>query len=425
MSVSEDFKQFLVNIRVDNSESISERYGQITKALNKKFRNTESTTSNTLQVGSYGRFTGIKGISDLDMLYIMPGCKWETYEDKQSQLLKDTKDAILARYPTTDVKVDNLVVVVKYKNFKVEVQPVFEQDDGSFKYPYTHNGGSWRFTKPKDEMKAMKELNETKNKNLRPLCKMARAWKNKHGVAMGGLLIDTLAHNFLKGTTDYDNTGPLYYDEMCRDFFEYLGNLPKQERWSALGSNQHVKVKKNFQRAAKKTFELCVEAIDDDNNNERWRKVFGRGYPQNAENLKAIAENRQTWRDTEEFIADKYPVDIRYHMAIDCDVSQNGYREYSLSEMLRLFIPLRARKSLSFSVSEIEVPQPYLLKWKVLNRGPEAERRDCIRGQISDDTGYGNRSESTSFNGEHSVECYAIKDGVVVARSEITVPISN
>ncbi|EOB2832589.1 TPA: hypothetical protein ACMDQK_000988 [Vibrio cholerae] len=252
MSVSEDFKQFLVNIRVDNSESISDRYGQITKALNKKFRNTESTTANTLQVGSYGRFTGIRGISDLDMLYIMPGCKWETYKDKQSQLLKDTKDAILARYPTTDVKVDSLVVVVKYQNFKVEVQPVFEQDDGSFKYPYTHNGGSWRITKPKDEINAMKEVNEAKNKNLRPLCKMARAWKNEHGVAMGGLLIDTLAHNFLKGTTDYDKTGPLYYDEMCRDFFEYLGNLPKQERWSALGSNQHVKVKKNFQRAAKK-----------------------------------------------------------------------------------------------------------------------------------------------------------------------------
>lgn len=142
VSVSEDFKQFLVNIRVDNSDSISERYGQITKALNKQFRNTDSTTANTLQVGSYGRFTGIKGISDLDMLYIMPSSKWETYKDKQSQLLKDTKDAILARYPTTDVTVSSLVVVVKYKNFMVEVQPVFEQEDGSFKYPYTHKGGS-------------------------------------------------------------------------------------------------------------------------------------------------------------------------------------------------------------------------------------------------------------------------------------------
>ncbi|MGF1907537.1 SMODS domain-containing nucleotidyltransferase [Aliivibrio salmonicida] len=424
MSVSEDFKQFLVNIRIDNSGNISNRYGQITKALNKQFRNTESTIANTLQVGSYGRYTGIKGISDLDMLYIMPDGKWDTYKDKQSQLLKDTKDAILSRYPTTDVKVDSLVVVVSYQNFKVEVQPVFEQDDGSFKYPYTHKDGSWRITKPKDEIKALKEVNEAKNYNLRPLCKMARAWKNKHGVAMGGLLIDTLAHNFLNNSDAYDNKGPHYYDEMCRDFFEYLSNLPKQERWNALGSNQHVKVKKNFQQAAKKAFDLCVEAIND-NNNEKWRKIFGRGYPQSVENLAAIVENRQTWLDTEEFITDKYPVDIRYHMAIDCDVSQNGYREYSLSYMLRNFVPLRANKSLFFSVSEIEVPKPYLLKWKVVNRGPEAERRDCIRGQILDDSGYGNRSESTNFNGEHSVECYVIKDGVVVARSEITVPIAR
>lgn len=424
MSVSEDFKQFLGNIRIDNSDNISKRYGQITKALNKQFRNTESTTANTLQVGSYGRYTGIKGISDLDMIYIIPDGKREMYKDKQSQLLKDTKDAILARYPTTDVVVDSLVVVVSYQNFKVEVQPVFEQDDGSFKYPYTHKKGSWRITKPKSEMKAMKEVNEAKNNNLRPLCKMARAWKNKHGVVMGGLLIDTLAHNFLNSTNAYDNKGPHYYDKMCCDFFAYLSNLPKQERWNALGSNQHVRVKKNFQRAAKKAFNLCVEAINEDNN-EKWRNVFGRGFPQSAENLAAITKNRQTWLDTEEFIADKYPVDIRYHMEIYCDVSQNGYREYSLSHMLRSFIPLRANKSLSFSVSEIEVPKPYLLKWKVLNRGPEAERRNCIRGQILDDSGYGNRSETTNFNGEHSVECYAIKDGIVVARSEITVPIAS
>ncbi|MGL0959370.1 nucleotide-binding domain-containing protein [Vibrio vulnificus] len=424
MSVSEDFKQFLKNIRVSKAEIIGNRYDRITKALNKQFRNSLSKKDNTLQVGSYGRYTGIKGISDLDMLYIMPDSKWATYEKDPGQLLKDTKSAILATFPRTKVKVDTLVVVVQYKNFKVEVQPVFKEEDGSFKYPYTRGGKPWRITKPKDEMKAMTEVNEAKNENLRPLCKMARAWKNKHGVAMGGLLIDTLAHNFLNGTSVYDNKGPSHYDEMCRDFFKYLSELPKQDRWNALGSNQHVKVKKNFQRAAKKAYELCVEAIKD-NNNEKWRKVFGRCYPQSAENLAAIVKSRQTWLDTEEFIDDKYHIDIRYHMTIDCDVSQNGYREYSLSHMLRHFIPLRAKKSLSFRVSEIDVPEPFLLKWKVLNRGSEAERRDCIRGQILDDAGYGNHSESTTFSGEHSVECYAIKDGVVVARSEITVPISN
>ncbi|MDE5307708.1 hypothetical protein PY546_15635 [Providencia stuartii] len=134
----------------------------------------------------------------------------------------------------------------------MEVQPVFEQDDGSFKYPDTYNGGSWKITKPLDEIKAMKEFVDQKNKNLRKLCKMARAWKNKHGVGMGGLLIDTLAYNFLKSRTDYDNRSAAFYDWMCRDFFLYLSEEPNKDYYLALGSNQRVNVKSKFQRKAKK-----------------------------------------------------------------------------------------------------------------------------------------------------------------------------
>ena len=192
MSVSNMFQEFLGNIQVDNSSNISTRYGEITASLNKKFRDTESKTANSLQVGSYGRFTGIKGISDLDMLYIMPNSEWGNYnvDGGQTKLLNATRDAIKDRYPTTNVRVDRLVVTVTYTNFHVEVQPVFEEIDANgrsyFKYPDTYNGGSWKITKPRQEISAMKEFVDQKNKNLRKLCKMARAWKNKHGVGMGG-----------------------------------------------------------------------------------------------------------------------------------------------------------------------------------------------------------------------------------------------
>src|SRR5690606_38239471 len=119
---------------------------------------------NTLQVGSFGRRTGINGISDLDMLYIMPKGKWDTYKDgKQLKLLQDTKDAIEARYRSTKVKVDRLVVTVTYTDFHVEVQPVFGQDDGSFKYPDTTDGGSWKITKPKEEMEELSSKDSAKN----------------------------------------------------------------------------------------------------------------------------------------------------------------------------------------------------------------------------------------------------------------------
>lgn len=72
MTTRQAFEKLLDNIVLDNDEQLSKRYKEITKKLNKTFRNTESETANSLQVGSYGRYTGIKGISDLDMLYIMP-----------------------------------------------------------------------------------------------------------------------------------------------------------------------------------------------------------------------------------------------------------------------------------------------------------------------------------------------------------------
>ena len=263
MTTIEMFTDFLANLKIDNAASITSKYEEITSALNKKFRDTESKTANSLQVGSYGRWTGIKGISDLDMLYIMPASKWNDYKDgKQSKLLDDTKDAISARYPRTTVKKDRLVVQVNYNGFMVEVQPVFEQDDGSFKYPDTYNSGSWKITKPREEIKAMKEFVDQKNNNLRKLCKMARAWKNKSGVGMGGLLIDTLAYNFLKSSSDYDNRSTAYYDRMCRDFFKYLSEEPTKDYYLALGSNQRVNVKVNFQRKAKTAYEDSLKAIE-------------------------------------------------------------------------------------------------------------------------------------------------------------------
>jgi len=406
MTISKMFKELLANLAIDNTEQISLRYGEVTAALNKKFRDTDSKTANTLQVGSYGRKTAIKGISDLDMLYIMSKTEWDTYkDDKQLKLLQDVKVAIDTRYPNTATRVDRQVVVVTFTNFEVEVLPVFEQDDGSFKYPDTYDGGYWRITKPRAEMKAISDTDSDKNSNLRRLCKMTRAWKNKHGVAMGGLLIDTLAHNYLKSTDEYDDKSYLYYDYMFRDFLQYLSELPEQAYYLAPGSNQQVKVKKKFQSKAKKSHKLCLKAIDAGEENsahDKWKKIFGRPFPAKAtETLESKSE--QPWANTEQFIEDQYPIDIRYALRIDCEVSQDGFLQHKLTEMLRKRIPLFANKKLLFRITHNGVPEPFQIQWKILNRGDIAKSRNCVRGQIRPDEGYFQKTESTTFRGEHIV----------------------
>ena len=68
-------------------------------------------------------------------------------------------------------------------------------------------------------------------------------------------------------------------------------------------------------------------------------------------------------------------------------------------------------------------PWPYKILWKVKNVGPEAERKNQIRGQI-EERGR-NIVEHTSFFGNHYIECYIVKDGSCVARKRIKIPIAR
>lgn len=436
MNNTELFTQFLDNIKIpsDDAATISSRYHEITRSLNKKFRNTESDTANCLQVGSYGRWTGIKDISDLDMLYIMPHSLWDDYKNDQYKLLADTKDAIKSRYPRTDVKVDRLVVVVQYSDFKVEVQPVFEEtdDDGDsyFKYPETYYGGSWKITKPRQEIAAMTEFVKSKNRNLRRLCKMTRAWKNKCGEPMGGLLIDTLAYNFLNSTDKYDNTAFSSYNQMVEDFFCFLKDQQKQDYYLALGSRQRVKVKHDFRKAANNAYTTCAEANaanDSTKSSKKWREVFGRNFP--LDQVVREFSSASSFKNTEQFIEEQYPVDIRNILKIDCEVTSNGFLPRKLRTLLSSHLRLPVRRSLKFYIDQTDVMPPFTVMWKVRNRGEKAERLNNIRGQIiPSSTGRNEQSvrkESTSFRGPHYVECYIIKEGVVVARDLIDVPIEE
>lgn len=431
MNISQKFSKFLENIKVDNASNISSRYKEITKKLNKTFRDTDSEIDNCLQVGSYGRYTGIKGISDLDMLYIMPANKWDEYKDSPSELLTEVKKALVYRYPNTKIKVDRLVVDVFFCNFTFEVQPVFEVMDGddiNYKYPDTKSG-SYKITKPHQEQDEMTSFRQDHGETHRYLCKMVRSWKNNVGLCMGGLLVDTLTHRFLSNHPEYDNVGASKYDELCRDFFEFLKDEPKKEHYQALGSGQDVKVKHAFQNKAKKAYDKAVEAInemDDKKKYDTWREIFGCQFPKAEE---VISESRSADyenADHEEFIEDKYPVDIRYNLKIDCEIKRNGFRETLLHILLASGDKISRVRSLDFFIDRTDVPRPYEVKWKARNVGLEAKKRKCLRGQIINPNKNGTmRHENSDFYGPHYMECYIVKNNVVVARDRIEVPIEN
>ena len=292
MGIADWFSTFCKNIQVQDGGMISLRYKNITRRLNTDFWNTSSDTSHSLYVGSYGRNTAIQGFSDLDMIFQLPSSVYQQYNNYagngQSALLQAVRNSIGNTYPTSKIGADGQIVEIAFSNgITFEVVPAFINDDDSFKYPNSNSGGSWKTTNPKPEIKAIRTRNNACNGNLIPLCRMMRSWKSKWSVPIGGLLVDTLAYQFIDNW-QYKDKSFFYYDYMCRDFFLFMANQDsEQEHWRAPGSGQYVYGKGLFQYKAKRCYNLSLDAIahetaspkQEPSAKQEWRKIFGTSFP--------------------------------------------------------------------------------------------------------------------------------------------------
>lgn len=289
-SISDKFSTFCTNIRIEEDvvKNISYRYKRMTRQLNVDFWANESETSHSLYVGSYGRGSAIH-VSDIDMLFQLQYADYQRINsysgNGQSALLQEVKNSISKTF-SSYIKADGQVIVVEFTDGVIfEILPCFVNKNGSFTYPDTNEGGRWRVTDPKAEIETIRLANENWNNNLKRLCRMARSWKDSWSVPIGGLLIDTLAYNFLE-QWKYNDESFSYYDWMTRDFFEYLKDQDyEQEYWHAPGSNQKVFGKGLFQYKALRCYHLALEAISYENKNyeysanEKWRDIYGNKFP--------------------------------------------------------------------------------------------------------------------------------------------------
>ncbi len=293
MGVAENFRAFRANylIPADTVGSISRRYKRITKQLNKDFWNTESETAHSLYVGSYGRDTAANGVSDLDVAFALPKSVYQKYNsytgNGQSALLQEVRKSIERTYANSYVGGDGQVVALNFTDgIRFEILPVFINTSNTFTFADSNGGGSWTTCDPRSEMNAFSERNSvTANGNLKAIGRMARIWRDKHSVPMSGMLIDTLAYQFIVDWPHRDKSY-LYHDYLVRDFLLYLSNIDSsQQYWRAPGSGSFVWKTGNFQMKAKASYQFALSAIDHEANQRpstarnKWRDIFGSTYP--------------------------------------------------------------------------------------------------------------------------------------------------
>lgn len=290
MSVTDWFTTFCSNILISSADlaKISSRYHQITKRINLDYYGSSSDIAHSLYVGSFGRDTEIY-TSDIDVLVQLP---YETYikfngysSNGQSALLQEVKRVLEKTYSVSNLKGDGQIISLPFTDgINFEVLPAFINKGDSYTFPNSNNGGSWKTTDPKKEIAAINEMNNKCNRNLKRLCRMARAWRDKNNASISGILIDIFAYDFISSWGERDKSYT-YYDWMSRDFFKYLSERSTtQNWWQVMGSSRYVPRIGSFEYKAKTAYSLACEAIDAETNypftaKSKWREIYGSKFP--------------------------------------------------------------------------------------------------------------------------------------------------
>jgi hypothetical protein len=188
----------------------------------------------------------------------------------------------------------------------------------------------------------------------------------------------------------------------------------------------------NFRTQITRYAEKVEEAFNEPDREDAilaWQEIFGDTFkPGTLAKVAAIAPRSASVPWAGEKFIDRYPFNIpvrinpRFRLKIKGRCTglgrgahhrRRGFRQYELSSRGYRVEKLR---NLVFRVASTNVPLPFQVYWKVRNGGDEAHRSNALRGEINEDTGHLCHSESTLYKGTHYVECYIVKDGVVVVK---------
>ncbi len=466
-----DLEQLVVGFIRDN---LSPTEGERSEISTRYLQLQDFLAGRTFQNGSYARFTSTTPVNDLDVIYVLPqevvksitvARAIDTSKLDIHRIIESLAGELRVHYGrSATIKLQPHSAGIYFgreDEFSIDVVPAVPTDDGMFWVPEiahlsvakrrglyrTHAAHppspNWIKSDPKGYIAQAKDTDERSDGRFRKAAKAMKRWrwgckagddsfrlKSFHlEQAVTGLFGATPATSCcdaigrtLEGVPDLI-ARPQIPDRADRTRFidEYVCTLTAEERktiqtahrlamshWASVleaGTSTEA-------RRALATF-FCMNPVFP------VRAVSGASASPVPRGL--VATNG---RDPgEQFLQDNgVSTDLRHGVRINARVTQNGFRPFNLRGSTK---PLLKQRHLEFFIDSCDVPEPYDVRWKVKNTGPEAAARGDLRGQIYADAGRHRHTENTKYRGNHYVECYIIKDGVCVAADHIDVVIGR
>ncbi|HBQ26353.1 MAG TPA: hypothetical protein DD791_08165 [Syntrophomonas sp.] len=290
VDLADKFRIFINNLRIDNPEVINGRCREICQILNQRYWDLKSDTRNLHYLGSYGRETAIKGLTNINVLFVLPYQVYEKYEknpgNAQEALLNEVKEVLSDTYPDIFINEEKYLLLPFKDGMNIEIIPGFMSPrKNHIIYPDARDEGQWLTFNPLREIEVINEYNYNYGGKVRHLARMTRAWKMTHQVPIPGMLIDTLVMIFMD-EWEGNQSSFSYYGIMVMDFMEYLAGVKNEQlHWYAKGSNRKIERQEDFGAPANVAYKKIKQAMDLEeqgdsyNANKIWKEIFGRSFP--------------------------------------------------------------------------------------------------------------------------------------------------
>lgn len=391
----------------------------------------------TLMIGSYARYTAIRPLHDLDILFIA-GKYDPTHLDPK--LIMDDVHKLIdkhfinpTQYPTKISQQTHSITVKFFEGekeiFSVDVVPAFTSTEKNnygeeiYFVPEILRYGPnkridayetlsksikaekewWILTDPRGYITAATELNN-KNSDFRKAAKIVKRWKHncKKNLANFKLKSFHIEQCLYEIFSDH----PMI--EVADAIFELFYSLPK------IITKPQIKDRAD----SSKFIDEYIGSLTDA---EKAVIIQARdGFLIKLENIASksdindlfTASIRLRKSDSETYLFDKHiptytDSDLSFKIIGKVLANQGKFTESYLDDVGRIAVS----KHIKFDIS-IDNTSAEDYKWKVKNDDNSPQPR----GEITDNK-TANDPEFTSYEGRHYVECYAIKNGVCIAKS--------
>ncbi|MCK5062159.1 nucleotidyltransferase [Candidatus Parcubacteria bacterium] len=432
---------------------VSDKYNELICLLEDK---------NVFQSGSCARFTSIKPINDLDVVWVLSARVEKAINSEELNLediLVDLANKLQKEYKNIGVAVNvkpqthsvGIYFGESEREFSIDIVPALKTDqkneygDDTYSVPeilfFSKNKRvkiyqgqkeiSWKKSDPKGYKEEIKRTHDDNN-NLRKVIRFIKKWrwhcKNNYPdfplksfhleLIVKNIFLENPNINCLEGIKLFYNNLSDYLLEPC---------LPDRAN-SACYIDEYVKEIDRFDRnEIYELIDLAKKRIDQVQQSNRRNNVF--------DNIQLLLVAKD---DNEQFINDSNHgykfVDKGLILKINGKVSlgkrskKDTVSNYYLKDNgNRVSIGKEIEFYISEEINHIPEDEEVQYLWKVKNRGEKIYNKKGIResrGEITENHTLQN-PEQTAYNGIHFVECYAVYSDKCVAYDRIYVHIDK